>query len=75
MRDCFLFNKPQRFVYSDASAAGCGSVVTLNEDCVCHKLSEPSERSNSSAWKELAAIDFSLVFCANLGRFTCQVVD
>ena len=29
VRDCFLFNKPQRFAYSDASATGCGSVVTL----------------------------------------------
>ena len=35
VRDCFLFNKPQRFAYSDASATGCGSVITLNEDCVC----------------------------------------
>ena len=60
VRDCFLFNKPQRFAYSDASATGCGSVITLNEDCVCHKLWEPSERSKSSTWRELAAIDFSL---------------
>ena len=37
---CFLFNKPQRFAYSNASASGCGSVITLNEDCVCHKLWE-----------------------------------
>ena len=60
MRYCFLINKPQRFAYSDASATGCGSVITLNEDCVCHKLWEPSERSKSSTWRELAAIDFSL---------------
>ena len=60
VRDCFLFNKPQRFAYSDASATGCGSVITLNEDCVCHKLWEPSECSKSSTWRELAAIDFSL---------------
>ncbi|CAH3199212.1 unnamed protein product, partial [Porites evermanni] len=38
VRDCFPFNKPQRFAYSDASATGCGSVITRNEDCVCHKL-------------------------------------
>ena len=38
LRNCFLFNKPQRFAYSNASATGCGSVITLNEDCVCHKL-------------------------------------
>ena len=60
VRDCFLFNKPQRFAYSDASATGCGSVITLNEDCVCHKLWEPSECSMSSTWRELAAIDFAL---------------
>ena len=60
MGDCFLFNKPQRFVYSDASATGFGSVITLNEDCVCHELWEPSERSKNSTWRELPAIDFSL---------------
>ena len=48
VRDCFLFNKPQRFAYSDASARDCGSVIILNEDCVCHKLWEPSECSMSS---------------------------
>ena len=58
MLDRFLFNKPQRFPSSVASATGCGSVITLNEDCVCHKLWEPSERSKSSTWRELAAIDF-----------------
>ena len=34
VRDCFLFNKPQRFAYSDASATGCGSVFTLRIVCV-----------------------------------------
>ena len=58
VRDYFLFNKPQRFAYSDASAIGCGSIITLKEDCVCHKFWEPSERSKSSTWRELAAIDF-----------------
>ena len=38
VRDCFLFNKPQCFAYSDASAAGCGSVIALSKDYVCHKL-------------------------------------
>ena len=59
-RDCFLLHKPQRFVYSDASATGCGSVFTLNEEHICHRLWEPSECSQSSTWRELAAIDFSL---------------
>ena len=56
----FLIHKPQRFVYSDASATGCGSVITLNEEHICHRLWEPSECSKSSAWRELAATDFSL---------------
>ena len=60
VRDCFLFYKPQRFAYSVSSATGYGSVITVNEDCVCHKLWEPSECSKSSTWRELATIDFSL---------------
>ena len=60
VRDCFLLHKPQLFAYSDASATGCGSVITLNEDHICHRLWEPSEYSKSSTWRELAAIDFSL---------------
>jgi len=50
VKDCFLIRKPQSFVYSDASATGCGSVVTLNEDHICHRLWEPSECSKSSTW-------------------------
>ena len=60
VRDCFLFYKPQCFAYSNASTTGCSSVITLNEDCVCHKLWEPSECSTSSTWRELAAIVFAL---------------
>ena len=60
VRDFFLFNKPQRFAYSDASATGCGSVITLNEDCVCQKLWEHAECSKSSTWTELQAIVFAL---------------
>ena len=56
VRNCFLFNRPQRFVYSDTSVTGCGSVITLDENCVCHKLWEPSECSKSSTWRELAAM-------------------
>ena len=58
VRDCFLTHKPQRFVYSTAS--GRGSVITLNEEHICHRLWGPSECSKSSSWRELAAIDFSL---------------
>ena len=60
VRDCFLIDKPRCFAYSDASATGCGLVITINEDYVCYRLWEPSERSKSSTWRELAAIEFSL---------------
>ena len=60
VRDCFLSHKSQCFVYSDASATGCGSMITLNEEHICHRLWEPSECFKSSTWRELAAIDFSL---------------
>ena len=60
VRDNFLFNKPQRFAYSDASAAGCGSVISPGKDCVCHKPWEPSECSKSSTWGERASIVFAL---------------
>ena len=60
VRDCFLIHKPQRFVNSDASATGCGAVITLNEEHICQRLWEPSECSKSSTWRELTAIDFSL---------------
>ena len=60
VHDCFLYNKPQRFAYSDTSATDCASVITINENCVCHKVWEPSECSKSSTWRELTAIVFAL---------------
>lgn len=33
-RDCFVTKSPNYFVYSDASATGCGSVIGFNDDCV-----------------------------------------
>ena len=59
-RDCFLGREPKRFVYSDACETGCGATVTLNDDHVCHKLWDETERSQSSIWRELAAIRFAL---------------
>ena len=47
----FLYRKPSRFIYSDASKTGCGSLITLNGDAICCK---------SATWRELAAIEFSL---------------
>ena len=65
VRDCFLSKKPQSFVYSVASATGCGSLITL--DHICHRLWEPSECSKSSTWRGLAVIDF----CASFAGFAC----
>ena len=58
----FLTKKPQYFTYFDASATGCSSVITFNEDYVCHKLWDPSESIRSSTCREFAAIDFSIEF-------------
>ena len=60
VQDCFLIHKPQCFVYSDACGTGRGSVITLNEEHICHRLWGPSKCSKSSTWRELATIDFSL---------------
>ena len=59
-RHCFLFKQPNCFVHSNASFTGCGSVITLNETTICHKMWEPWEREKSSTWRELSAIEFSL---------------
>ena len=58
VRDCFLFNKPHRFAYSDASAIECGSVITLNEDCVCLKLWEPSNVLRALLGENLHPLNF-----------------
>jgi hypothetical protein len=59
-RNCFLYKSPNCFVHSDASITGCGSVITLNNEAVCHKLWEEWETHKSSTWRELSAIAFSL---------------
>ena len=37
-KHCFLLKQPNYFVQSDASVTGCGSVITLNENTICHKM-------------------------------------
>ena len=54
----FLLGYFVSFSYSDASATGCGSVITFNEDYVCLNVWDPSESIRSSTWRVLAAIDF-----------------
>ena len=60
-RNCFLYKAPSCFAYSDASDTGRGSLITLNETTVCHKMWLPHERAKSSTWRELAAIEFALL--------------
>jgi len=59
-RHCFVNTSPSYFVYSDASATGCGSVIGFNNDYVCHKMWTELESLQSSTWRELYAIEFSL---------------
>ena len=49
-RHCFLHSTPHKFVYSDASDTGCGSLLTLDTKQICHKLWDEHERSKSSTW-------------------------
>ena len=58
-RFCFLDRKPRMFGFSDASASGCGAVIPLDSQDVCHKLWDSSDASKSSTRRELAAIDFA----------------
>ena len=59
-RYCFAYTCPSSFVYSDASATGCGSVIGFNNEYVCHRMWTDSESIQSSTWRELCAIEFSL---------------
>ena len=57
---CFSDRKPHVFGFSDASATGCGAVISLDSQHIYHKLWDSSEASKSSTWRELAAIDFAI---------------
>lgn len=61
VRNCFLEStKPHCIVYSDASNTGCGAVITIDKDHICHRLWDSCEVSKSSTWRELQAIAFAL---------------
>ena len=59
-RYCFVSKVPSYFVYSDASASGGGTVIDFNNDFVCYKMWSEYERGQSSTWRELSVIEFSL---------------
>ena len=48
------------FVYSDASATGCGAHIDVNGEQVCHKQWDENESRKSSSWRELSGIEFAL---------------
>ena len=59
-RYCFVSKDHSYFVYSDASATGGGAIIDFNNDFVCHKMWSENERVQSSTWRELSVIEFSL---------------
>lgn len=59
-RYCFVRKDPSYFVYSDASATGGGAITDFNNDFVSDKMRSENERSQSSTWRELSVIEFSL---------------
>ena len=61
-RNCFVFHKPQKVTFLDASDIACGAVTSINGgEHVCHKMLTRDERGRSSTWRELSAIEFSLL--------------
>lgn len=59
-RYCLVSKVPSYFVYSDASATGGGAIIDFNNDFVCHKTWSENERGQSSTWRQLSVIEFSL---------------
>jgi len=50
---------PEVFMFSDASNSGIGA-ISSNKNLKCHKLFNRFEQSQSSTWRELEAIRFSI---------------
>ena len=65
-RNCFVSKDPSYFVYSDDSATGGGAFIDFNNDFVCHKVWTENESLQSSTWRELSVIEFSLQSFATL---------
>ena len=57
-RYCFAYTCPSSFVYSDANATGCCSVIGFNNEYVCHRMWTDSESIQSFTWRELCALNF-----------------
>ena len=61
-----MVNINSYFVYSDASATRSGAIIDSNNDFVCHKMWTENESIQSSTWKELSVIEFSLQLFASV---------
>ena len=57
-RFCFLDKKPHVFRYSDATATGCGAVISIDAQHVRHKLWDSSKAGSTR--RELAPISFAI---------------
>ena len=55
---CVVSKDPSCLVYSDASATRGGAII--DNDFMCHKMWTESESVQSSTWRELSVIEFSL---------------
>ena len=70
-RNCFVFRKPQKVTFSDASNFACGAITYFNGgEHVCHKMWTQDERGRSSTWRELSEIEFSLMSCLPILRMS-----
>ena len=64
LRYFFVFQTPFKVTLSDASSRGCGAVIYINDgEHVCHKMWSEAERAKSSTWRELAAIEYTMLSC------------
>ena len=57
-RHCFVNKSSSYFLFSDASATSCGSVIGFNNDFVCHKMWTELESLQSSSGGSYMQLNF-----------------
>ena len=65
-RYCFVSKNTGYLVYSDACATGGGAFIDFNNDFVRRKEWTVNESLQSSTWRELSVIEFSLLSFTSL---------
>ena len=58
--------RPSRIVYSDANAVGCAAFIAIDDNPVSHKNWDSLQMKQSSAWRGLHCVSFSLKSFAHL---------